>query len=101
MITVTVYFCFLVLSAATILALWRLLAGPTVLDRVIGFDMAAICSVGMISIISVLWETELFIEIMMIFSLLGFVGTISFVSYLKLRPDKLLEWKEPNPPPKE
>lgn len=89
MIATTAYLCFLLLSVATVLALFRLLAGPTVLDRVIGFDMAATCIVGMIALVSVLWESGLFIEIMMIFSLLGFVGTIAFVSYLNTRPEKL------------
>lgn len=89
MIATTVYLCLLLLSAATALALFRLLAGPTVLDRVIGFDMAATCIVGMIALVSALWDSGLFIEIMMIFSLLGFVGTIAFVSYLNTRPERL------------
>lgn len=94
MITATVYLCFVMLSAASVLALFRLLAGPTVLDRVISFDMSATCIVGMIALVSVWWKSPLFIEIMMIFSLLGFVGTIAFVSYLKTRPDKLDHWQE-------
>lgn len=94
MITVTVYFCFVLLIAATILALGRLIVGPSILDRVIGFDMTAICVVGMIGLISVLWESDLFIEIMMIFSLLGFVGTIAFVSYLNTRPGKFAHWRK-------
>lgn len=94
MITATVYICFVMLSAAALLALYRLLAGPTVLDRVISFDMSATCIVGMIGLVSVLWDSTLYIEIMLIFSLLGFVGTIAFVSYLKTRPDKLDHWQE-------
>ncbi len=89
MITATASLCFLILSAAIVLALCRLMAGPTVLDRVIGFDLASTCLVGMIGLASVLWNTDLFIEIMMIFALLGFVATISFVSFLSTRPEKL------------
>lgn len=94
MITVTVYICFVMLSAAAVLSLYRLLAGPTVLDRVISFDMTATCIVGMMGLVSVLWNSGLFIEIMMIFALLGFVGTIAFVSYLKTRPDRYDHWRE-------
>lgn len=94
MITTTVYICFLMLSAAAVLSLYRLLVGPTVLDRVISFDMTATSIVGMMGLVSVLWGSGLFVEIMMIFALLGFVGTIAFVSYLKTRPDHYDLWRE-------
>jgi multicomponent Na+:H+ antiporter subunit F len=81
--------CFVLLLAASGLALYRLLVGPTLLDRIIGFDMGAICIVGMIILLSAYWNTRIFIEIMLIFSLLGFVGTVAFVSYLYGNPDRL------------
>ena len=73
---------FILLSVATLLALRRVFIGPSVLDRIIGFDVGAICMIGMVVLLSIRWKTPLLIEIMMIFSLLGFVGTIAFVSYL-------------------
>ncbi len=87
--TILVTFCFVMLLVAASFALYRLLAGPTLLDRIIGFDMGAICIVGMIILLSIYWQTRVFIEIMLIFSLLGFVGTVSFVSYLYSNPDRL------------
>ncbi len=66
--------CFLMLSFAAALAIYRLLVGPTILDRIIGFDMVAICIVGMIILISIWGESTLYVEIMLIFSLLGFLG---------------------------
>lgn len=89
MTTFVVPFCLFLMVAASGLALKRLLSGPTVLDRVIGFDMIAICIVGMMVLLSVWWKTHLFIEIMLIFSLLGFAGTVAFVSYLHSNPSKL------------
>ncbi|MFT4175157.1 MAG: monovalent cation/H+ antiporter complex subunit F [Luteolibacter sp.] len=87
--TIFLIVCFVFLVAASALALYRLLAGPTLLDRIIGFDMGAICIVAMIIVLSVYRNTQIFIEIMLIFSLLGFVGTVSFVSYLYRNPDRL------------
>jgi multicomponent Na+:H+ antiporter subunit F len=82
MIEISTTLSFVILSAATILALRRVFTGPSVLDRIIGFDAGAICMIGMMALLSIRWKTGLLIEIMMIFSLLGFVGTIAFVSYL-------------------
>lgn len=75
-------FCLVPLSAVALMALWRVLNGPTKLDRVIGFDLLAVCTVAMAVLISIHWQTHLFVELMLIFSLLGFVGTIAFISYL-------------------
>lgn len=89
MMTFVAPVCLVLLLAATILALGRLLAGPSILDRIISFDLVAIGIVGMMVLLSVWWKTHLFVEIMLIFSLLGFVGTVAFVCYLHNDPAKL------------
>ena len=94
MMATVIYLCLAILAAAAALALGRLLKGPTVLDRIIGFDLVAICIVGMMVVLSVWWNTHLFIEIMLIFSLLGFVGTVAFVCYLHNHPAKLKAGKK-------
>ena len=81
--------CLTLLLAAIVLAMSRLLAGPSILDRIIAFDLVAIGIVGMMVLLSVWWKTHLFVEIMLIFSLLGFVGTVAFVCYLHNDPAKL------------
>lgn len=86
---VVIILCLALLMVAASLALFRLMVGPTLLDRIIGFDMGAICIVGMIILLSIHWQTRVFIEIMLIFSLLGFVGTVAFVAYLYGNPDRL------------
>lgn len=108
MMTIFISICFVMIGIAAILAIYRLLVGPTILDRIIGFDMTAICIVGMMILLSVLWKSPVYIEIMLIFSLLGFVGTVTFVSYFTRRPDRLglpeeeerslLEEEEPHDP---
>jgi multisubunit Na+/H+ antiporter MnhF subunit len=86
-----VLFCLALLAVSAAMALLRLLRGPTIPDRTIAFDMLAVCIVAGMALLSILWETHLFIEIMLIFSLLGFVGTVAFVSYLLASPAKLLD----------
>lgn len=82
MIDVTLSICFVILGCASLLALWRVIAGPRVLDRVMAYDSAAISIIGMMVLLSIRWRTELLIETIMIFSLLGFMGSIAFVCYL-------------------
>lgn len=82
MIETTLSICFVILACAALLALWRVIAGPRVLDRVMAYDSAAISIIGMMVLLSIRWRSELLIETIMIFSLLGFMGSIAFVCYL-------------------
>ncbi len=82
MITVVVYICYVLLAIAAFFAVKRVLQGPTMLDRAIGFDMLTTTTVGAVVLVSINRHTQSYIELMLIFSLLGFVGTVAFVSYL-------------------
>lgn len=70
------------LTGATLLGLVRLARGPTVLDRILAFDLIATSVVGLIVLVSVQWRTALYLELILLFSLLGFVGTVAFVFHL-------------------
>jgi multisubunit Na+/H+ antiporter MnhF subunit len=82
MILLALPVCFGALTLAVLLGLVRLFKGPTVLDRILAFDLIATSIVGMIALLSVLWRTPLYLELILIFSLLGFVGTVAFVFHL-------------------
>ena len=82
MITLALQISFGALTLAVLLGLARLVKGPTVLDRILSFDLIATSIVGMIVLLSVLWRTPLYLELVLIFSLLGFVGTVAFVFHL-------------------
>jgi multisubunit Na+/H+ antiporter MnhF subunit len=74
--------------AATMLAgLFRLVVGPRVADRILGFDMLTVSAAGMMAVLSLVWHTSLFLELILIFTMLGFMGTVALVGYLQ-RPDK-------------
>lgn len=74
---------FYTLIVATLLGFYRLVRGPTVIDRIMAFDSVVLCSVGLIVLLSRTWETPLFLELILIVSCLGFFGTVALVSYLK------------------
>ena len=73
---------FATLTLAILLGLIRLARGPTVLDRVLAFDLIATCAVAMVLLLSIHWNTALYLELILIFSLLGFLTTVAFVFYL-------------------
>lgn len=104
LIEITLAIGFTLLTLAILLGLLRLATGPTVIDRILAFDIIVICSVAMIVLLSVQWRTPYFLELILIFSLLGFVGAVAFVFYLDKTYDteaETAEWEQAprsNPP---
>jgi len=83
MIEWTTNICGIILTVAILAGLFRMATGPTILDRILAFDMLAICGVALMAILSIRWDTSLFLELILIFSLLGFFSTVALVFYLQ------------------
>ncbi len=87
MMTIPLYTAFGILGLAIVLGLLRLARGPTVIDRILAFDLVTTCAVGMIVLLCIQWKTALYLELILVFSLLGFCGTVAFVHYLSRTQD--------------
>jgi multisubunit Na+/H+ antiporter MnhF subunit len=92
MMTIALYVAELTLTVSILLGLYRLARGPHVLDRVMAFDLITSCAVGLIVLLSIQWNTPLYLELILIVSLLGFLTTVAFVFYLN-------KTGKTNPPP--
>ncbi len=73
----------ILLAGALLLGFYRMARGPTVVDRILAFDAVVLCAVGFTAILSRWWESELYIELILIVSSLGFFGTVAFVFFLQ------------------
>lgn len=87
MTPIFLYVAFGILTLAIACGLVRLALGPTVIDRILAFDLITTSTVGMIVLLSIQWKTPLYLELVLIFSLLGFFGTVAFVQYLSRTQD--------------
>jgi len=83
MIEWIIQLCGFLLTIAILAGLFRMATGPTILDRILAFDMLAICAVALIGLLSIHWHTALFLELILIFTLLGFFSTVALVFYLE------------------
>lgn len=68
---------------AILLGLYRMMRGPTVVDRILAFDTTAISLIALVVLLSLTWNTEVYLELILIISLLGFFGTVALVVYLE------------------
>jgi multisubunit Na+/H+ antiporter MnhF subunit len=72
----------LLLSLSLLVGLYRLVRGPGLLNRILAFDLIALCIIALTVLFSLINEIYHFLEIMLIFCLLGFVTTIAFMDML-------------------
>ncbi len=81
--TLVLDICAAALIASVLLGLLRMVRGPSAVDRILAFDGIAISVMGLIIVLGIRWDTAFFVELFIIFSLLGFLGTVAFVFYLQ------------------
>ncbi|MBN1432859.1 MAG: cation:proton antiporter [Methanomicrobiaceae archaeon] len=71
-----------VLSALILLAMVRLVKGPTAPDRVVAFDVINTLTVGLLLVIGIGFEELFFVEVAIVYALLSFVGTLFIAKYI-------------------
>jgi len=74
-----------ILAAAMLLAMWRLLKGPTLADRVVALDLIAALAVGVIAVYSILTDQPMLLRAGIVVALVIFVGTVAFAMFLEKR----------------
>ena len=71
------------LGLAVLAGFWRLVRGPSVADRLLAFDIMSVSMAGLMAALSLRWHTALYLELILVFSMLGFMSTVALVHYLE------------------
>jgi multisubunit Na+/H+ antiporter MnhF subunit len=74
--------CSLLLAFSVFLCLIRLRRGPTIMDRILAFDTICVLIVGFMVVLSARWHSALYLDLILVFTLLGFFSTVAFSLYL-------------------
>ena len=75
-------FTVLALCALMLLAMIRLVKGPTTADRVVALDAINTLVVAAMIVLGVVFRQIIFIDVAIIYALLSFVGTLFIAKYL-------------------
>ena len=69
-------------SLALLLNLWRLVHGPSVIDRVLAVDTMVINIIALIILFGIQQRTTIFFEAALLFAMFGFISTVAFAKFL-------------------
>jgi len=74
-----------VVGLAMLLALYRLLRGPTVPDRILALDTLFVATIAEVMLFGMYRDTPVYFEAALIIAMLGFVGTVVLSKYILRR----------------
>lgn len=77
------FFC--LVGIGILLSLYRLIKGTTQFDRVVSLDVINVCIIGVLVVIAVITKNELYVDVAIVYSILGFLETIVFAKFLEVR----------------
>lgn len=82
MIFYALIFAFGCIGLAMLMNLWRLVSGPTTMDRVLALDTMVINAIALIMLFGILEGTTIYFEAAMLFAMVGFVSTVAYCKFL-------------------
>ncbi|MEK5037462.1 Na(+)/H(+) antiporter subunit F1 [Sporosarcina sp. FSL K6-3457] len=63
--------------------LYRVYFGPSTPDRLIALDAIGVMLISSIALLSILFDTGFFIEVILLIAILSFIGTVSFSKFIE------------------
>ena len=71
------------LGVALLIAVARLVKGPTLPDRVVAMDLVGVLVVGLIVVLAASTKVAAALDAALVIALVGFVGTIAYATYVE------------------
>jgi multicomponent Na+:H+ antiporter subunit F len=76
-------FALATLVVALLLAVARLVKGPTLPDRIVAMDLVGVLVVGLIVVLAASTDVRATLDAAVVIALIGFVGTIAYATYVQ------------------
>jgi len=80
----TIFYIFLIIiGAAIILCLLRMLKGPTASDRAIAVDTVTTIVVALLALLGFFFKRYIYLDVSLVYSVISFVGLVAIARFLE------------------
>lgn len=79
------YVALAILCLSFLLAVFRVVKGPSLPDRVLGLDMLVTIAIGFIAVIGIRTGYTLYLDVAIALGLVGFLATVAFARFVLSR----------------
>jgi multicomponent Na+:H+ antiporter subunit F len=73
----------IILGLAVMVAIIRIVKGPTLPDRVVAMDLLGVLVVGFITVLAATTGVRATLDAAMVIALIGFVSTVAYATYVE------------------
>ncbi|MDV3104787.1 monovalent cation/H+ antiporter complex subunit F [Thermococcus waiotapuensis] len=81
MIGINVYLA--LIAIATLLSMYRFMAGPTTVDRLVAVDIMTTVTAGLMVLLALYYQRMILLDVALVYAILAFGGVIAFARYLE------------------
>jgi len=78
-------YIFIIISAAVLIAVIRMLKGPTPADRIVSLDTVTTIISSLLVVLALFFKNNIYLDISFVFAALSFTGVIVIARYLEGR----------------
>lgn len=72
-----------IIVLAVLLALWRLLKGPTASDRLLSLDTLTTITLALIVVFGLLMKRVIFMDVALVYAVIGFIGIVIMAKFIE------------------
>jgi multisubunit Na+/H+ antiporter MnhF subunit len=83
MLEIVTQFSLVTLGAALLVAVVRLVRGPTLPDRIVAMDLIGVLVIGLIVVLAASTDVRATLDAAIVIALVGFVGTVAYATYVQ------------------
>jgi multicomponent Na+:H+ antiporter subunit F len=83
MLEVVTHTALVTLGVALLIAVVRLVKGPTLPDRIVAMDLIGVLVVGLIVVLAASTKVRATLDAAIVIALIGFVGTVAYATYVE------------------
>ncbi len=83
MVNLLIYTAMAISSVSILVALIRFIKGPEKVDRIVAVDVISTIGITLILILATLMRREIYIDVAIVYAILGFIGVIVVSRFIK------------------
>ncbi|NYF26198.1 Na(+)/H(+) antiporter subunit F1 [Sporosarcina sp. JAI121] len=81
--TTFIWVCLILVILSIVGLLYRVYRGPSVPDRLVALDAIGVMLISAIALLSILFDTGFFMEVILLIAIMSFIGTVSFSKFIE------------------
>ncbi|KAA0944033.1 Na(+)/H(+) antiporter subunit F1 [Sporosarcina sp. ANT_H38] len=81
--TTFIWVCLILVLLSIFGLLYRVFRGPSIPDRLVALDAIGVLLISAIALLSVVFDTGFYLEVILLIAIMSFIGTVSFSKFIE------------------